>query len=122
MEIGLLIGLIAIISIIAYAVAKMKDKKPVLEKTMSIDPTSEGESIEVHSSENFKQESSTLATVLRIIGCLNGFGGVVLGLAAGYDLGVWTAIVVIYSGIMGCVFCFAFAKCVDAAHEYLNKP
>lgn len=63
---------------------------------------------------------SALATTLRVIGALNIIGGIVYGYNACYKdaLGLICFVIV---GIIGCIICFALAKCVQAATVYLNS-
>lgn len=63
---------------------------------------------------------SALATTLRVIGVLNIIGGIVYGYNACYKdaLGLICFVIV---GIIGCIICFALAKCVQAATVYLNS-
>uniref|UniRef100_A0AAU8AW88 TM2 domain-containing protein n=1 Tax=Dulem virus 40 TaxID=3145758 RepID=A0AAU8AW88_9CAUD len=63
---------------------------------------------------------SALATALRVIGVLNIIGGVVYGYNACYKdaLGLICFVIV---GVIGCIICFALAKCVQAATVYLNS-
>lgn len=63
---------------------------------------------------------SALATTLRMIGVLNIIGGIVYGYNACYKdaLGLLCFAIV---GLIGCIVCFALAKCVQAATVYLNS-
>lgn len=78
-----------------------------------------------------QKTNCALATALRVIGVLNIIGGVVLGFnmcgrhgmfASKYgDENAAGLFCFIMFGIIGCVVCFALAKCVQAATVYLNS-
>lgn len=78
-----------------------------------------------------QKTSSALATTLRVIGVLNVIGGIILGFnlcgrhgmfASKYgDENAVGLIFFVISGIIGCIICFALAKCVQAATIYLNS-
>ncbi len=63
---------------------------------------------------------SALATTLRVIGVLNIIGGIIYGYNVCYKdaLGLLCFAIV---GLIGCIVCFALAKCVQAATVYLNS-
>lgn len=67
-----------------------------------------------------QKTNCALATALRVIGALNVIGGIVYGYNACYKdaLGLLYFAVV---GLIGCIVCFALAKCVQAATVYLNS-
>lgn len=67
-----------------------------------------------------KKTSSALATTLRMLGVLNVIGGIVYGYNVCYKdaLGL---ICFVLAGVVGCIICFALAKCVQAATVYLNS-
>lgn len=67
-----------------------------------------------------KKAGSVLATTLRVIGALNIIGGIVYGYNACHKdaLGLMCFAIV---GLIGCIICFALAKCVQAATVYLNS-
>lgn len=64
--------------------------------------------------------SSALATTLRVVGVLNVIGGTIYGYNACYKdaLGLICFVIV---GVIGCIICFALAKCVQAATVFLNS-
>ncbi|MCZ2855487.1 MAG: hypothetical protein O2U62_00165 [Candidatus Bathyarchaeota archaeon] len=94
-----------------------------LEKTLSFDPTSDIEPIQSAStpSPDFTHKPCALAVTLRIVGVVNIFAAIILGLVLADDFGWVISIAVILSGCLGCLFCYAFAKCVEAADKYLNS-
>lgn len=115
-----------VISIIAYNVVKKSKDKPLLERTMSIDPNAVVEQSENSTTPSisrplYQYKPCVMATILRLVGAINAFAGIILGLVCGNEFGIFIGIAVVFSGLMGCLFCLAFAKCVDAAHEYLNR-
>lgn len=64
--------------------------------------------------------SSILATVLRVIGVLDILGALIL--ASGFEeSGAPIICGIIVMGMTGAVFCFAIAKCVEAAEKILNS-
>lgn len=67
-----------------------------------------------------EHQSSKLASALRILGILDLAIGIVVAFY-GLSNDFVTAILGILGGGMGWLFCFAFATCVEAAHEYLNR-
>lgn len=82
------------------------------------------------SSKSATSDKCTLATTLRIIGVINVLGSIILGfnlcgqggmLASRYDENPVGLICFVISGIVGCIICFALAKCVQAATKYLNS-
>lgn len=124
MELVILVILIIIVSIIAYNAVRSNNNKPLLEKTRSIDSNEEVEIDEkitpsTVDSSQFEHQPCILAIILRIVGIINALGGLILGIVCGDEFGAMIAVAVVFSGLMGCIFCFAFAKCVDAADKYL---
>lgn len=74
---------------------------------------------------------SALSTALRVIGVLNVIGGIIAGINLSKEVlkgRYWSETIYhpdiligcIFLGIVGCVFCFALAKCVLAAAAYLS--
>ena len=117
--------MIIVVSIIAYNTVK-SNNTPSLEKTRSIDPNAEVKNDEmINSSEEtnsqFEYKPCILSIILRIVGIINALGGLILGFVCGDEFGAMIAVAVVFSGLMGCIFCFAFAKCVDAADKYLES-
>lgn len=124
MELILLVVLMGIVSIIAYNAIRKKNDKPLLEKTMSINPNAVVKQPDdsTHQSTfkpQYHSKPCVMASILRVVGVINAFGGIILGFYM--EFGLIIDLAVVFSGLMGCLFCFALAKCVDAAHEYLNK-
>lgn len=77
-----------------------------------------------------KSDNCALATALKVIGFLNIIGGLIVGInlcgedclfGGRYDANDWGILFFIVSGIIGCIICFALAKCVRAATKYLNQ-
>lgn len=71
-----------------------------------------------------------LATTLKVIGLLNIVGGLIVGInlcgedclfGDRYEANGWGIFFFIVAGIIGCIICFALAKCVKAATKYLNS-
>lgn len=126
MELIILVILLVVVSIIAYNAVKTKNNKPLLEKTMSIDPNAEVKKDAITddsavTSSQFEYKPCFMVTLLRIVGVINAFGGIILGIVCGDEFGILIAVAVIFSGLMGWLFCFAFAKCVEAANKYLES-
>ena len=94
-----------------------------LEKTLSFDPISDVEPIQRASTPNpdFTYKPCALAVTLRIVGVVNVFAALILGLVLSEDFGWVISIAAILSGCLGCLFCYALAKCVEAADKYLNS-
>lgn len=99
-----------------------REKKELLAKTRSFDPSSEAKPTEsTLTTSGFPHESCALATTLRVVGAVNVFAALIIGLVLADDFGWIISIVAILSGCLGCLFCYALAKCVDAADKYLNS-
>ena len=102
---------------------RKSDGRATLERTMSFDPASETEPVPPTPMPNpdFSSKPCTLAVTLRIVGVVNVFAALILGLVLAGDFGWVVSIAIILSGSLGCLFCYALAKCVDAADKYLNS-
>lgn len=101
---------------------RKREKKELLAKTCSFDPSAEVEPIEsAPTSSDIPHNSCALATTLRIVGVVNVFAALIIGLVLADDFGWVISIAAILSGCLGCLFCYALAKCVDAADKYLNS-
>lgn len=120
----ILIVLLLVVCIIGYSVVRNRKSsaRPFLAKTRSFDPSSEAQPIESPSvSSGIPHDSCALATTLRIVGVVNVFAALIIGLVLAGDFGWIISTVAILSGCFGCLFCYALAKCVDAADKYLNS-
>lgn len=116
--------LLIVVGFIIFSIIqnRKREKKELLGKTMSFDPSAEAESIESAStSSDIPHDSCALATTLRIVGFVNVFAALIIGLVLADDFGWIISIAAILSGCLGCLFCYALAKCVDAADKYLNS-
>ena len=119
----ILLILLLFVGIIGFSVARNRKStaRPLLAKTRSFDPSAETEPIESTSSTcDFLHDSCALATALRIVGVVNIFAALIIGGVLVDDFGWVISIAAILSGCLGCLFCYALAKCVDAADRYLN--
>lgn len=117
-ELLILTALLIVVGIVGYNAFRKKDDKPTLEKTTVTEVQSTEPLME---DKDYVYKPCALATILRIIGVVNVFAGLILGLVSAEELGGLVVVVMIFTGVMGCLFCYAFAKCVDAAHKYLNS-
>lgn len=120
----IIVFLLAFVGFIGYSV--VRNRKPTatpnLAKTLSFDPSSEVEPVQEASPvSDFPHDSCALATTLRIVGVVNVFAALIIGLVLADDFGWIISIAAILSGCLGCLFCYALAKCVDAADKYLNN-
>lgn len=112
------------VGFIGFSVVRNRKSKirPLLAKTRSFDPTSKIKPIESTSTtSDLPHDSCALATTLRIIGVVNIFAALIIGIILADDFSWGISIAVILSGGLGCLFCYALAKCVDAADKYLNS-
>lgn len=115
--------LLIIVGFIIFSIVqnRKREGKELLGKTMSLDPSSETEPIESASTTSDASSGScALATTLRIVGVVDIFAALIIGLVLADDFGWIISIAAILSGCLGCLFCYALAKCVDAADKYLN--
>ncbi len=120
----ILLALLLFVGFIAYSIVRnRKSGRATLERTMSFDPASVAEPTQLASMPNtdFAYEPCALAVTLRIVGVINIFAALILGFVLADDFGWVIFIAIIISGCFGSLFCYALAKCVDAAHKYLNS-
>lgn len=120
----ILIVLLLVVGVIGYSVVRNRKStaRPLLAKTRSFDPSAETEPIESTSATcDFLHDSCALATALRIVGVVNIFAALIIGHVLADDFSWVISIAAILSGCLGCLFCYALAKCVDAADKYLNS-
>lgn len=120
----ILIVLLLVVGVIGYSVVRNRKSsaRPLLAKTRSFDPSAAVEPIEsVPTSSDIPNDSCALATTLRIVGVVNVFAALIIGLVLADDFGWVISIAAILLGCLGCLFCYALAKCVDAADKYLNS-
>ena len=120
----ILIVLLLVVGVIGYSVVRNRKSsaRPLLAKTRSFDPSAAVEPIEsAPTSSDIPHDSCALATTLRIVGVVNVFAALIIGLVLADDFGWVISIAAILSGCLGCLFCYALAKCVDAADKYLNS-
>lgn len=116
--------LLIVVGFIIFSIIqnRKREKKELLAKTRSFDPSAEVEPIEsAPTSSDIPHDSCALATTLRIVGVVNVFAALIIGLVLADDFGWIISIAAILSGCLGCLFCYALAKCVDAADKYLNS-
>lgn len=116
--------LLLFVGIIGYSVLRRRKStaRPLLAKTRSFDHSSEAEPIESTSTtSDLPHNSCALATTLRIIGVVNVLAALIIGIVLADDFSWGISTAVILSGGLGCLFCYALAKCVDAADKYLNS-
>lgn len=116
--------LLIVVGFIIFSIVKnqKRGKKELLERAMPLNPSSEAEPIESPlASCDAPHGSCALATTLRIVGVANVFAALIIGLVLADDFGWVISIAAILSGCLGCLFCYALAKCVDAADKYLNS-
>lgn len=116
--------LLIFVGFIIFSIAqnRKREKKELLGKTMSFNPSSEAKPIEsTLTTSNLPHDSCALATTLRIVGVVNVFAALIIGLVLADDFSWVISIAAILSGCLGCLFCYALAKCVDAADKYLNN-
>ncbi len=120
----ILLTLLLFVGFIAYSTVHNREfGRATLERTMSFDPASVVEPTQLASMPNpiFAYKPCALAVTLRIVGAINIFAALILGVVLADDFGWTISIAVILSGCFGCLFCYALAKCVDAADKYLNR-
>lgn len=120
----ILLALLLFVGFIAYStVRNRKSGRATLEHTMSFDPAAVVEPTQLASmpNPNFAYKPCALAVTLRIVGAISIFAALILGVVLADDFGWTISIAVILSGCFGCLFCYALAKCVDAADKYLNR-
>lgn len=122
-EFAILIVLLLIVAFIGFNVLRNRKsgEEATLEKTMSFDPSKDVETIQNVSSINSPNKSCALATTLRVIGVINIFAALILSLVVSENFGWIYSIAVIVSGCLGGIFCYALAKCVEAADKYLKQ-
>lgn len=118
--------LILLVGFTIYNIKKnrRRNNKVFLEKTMTFDPTAETVQMQPQASSpinSFEDDSCKLALTLRIVGVINIIAAVILCFVFAEDLGWFSSLVVIISGILSCLFWYALAKCVDAADKYLKS-
>lgn len=120
----ILIVLLLVVGVIGYSVVRNRKSsaRPLLAKTRSFNPSAEAEPMEsATTSSDIPHDSCALATTLRIVGVVNIFAALIIELVLADDFSWVVSIAAILSGCVGCLFCYAFAKCVDAADKYLNN-
>lgn len=103
---------------------RQRESRTPFEKTVSVDPIGRDESMPQRTpsvSSDPEYNSCALAITLRIVGVINVFAALIFSLVLAEDFGWIISIAVILSGCLGCLFCYALAKCVDAADKYLNN-
>lgn len=122
-EFAILIVLLLIVAFIGFNVLRNRRStgEATLEKTMSFDLSKDAEPMQNSSSINTPNKSCALATTLRVIGVINIFAALILSLVVSENFGWLYSIAVILSGGFGGIFCYALAKCVDAADKYLKQ-
>lgn len=91
-----------------------------LKKTLTFAPSSDAQP-STSTTSDLPHNSCALATALRIVGVANILAALIIGLVLADDFSWVISIAVILSGGLGCLFCYALAKCVDAADKYLNS-
>lgn len=111
-----LLIIVGIIAYNAYSKKNLPERGTVISNSDDVSEAKTNNAIELNST-----KPCALTVILQIIGIINAFGGFILGLICGDEFGILIAIAVVFSGLMGCLFCFAFAKCVDAADKYLKS-
>lgn len=99
-----------------------KIKNTTREKTVPCEPA-EVEPMQQHTPHrpDTKPNPCALSTTLRIVGVANILAALIIGLVLADEFSWVISLAVILSGGLGCLFCYALAKCVDAADKYLNS-
>lgn len=123
-EAVILVALLAFVGAIGFNIVRNRNKQPMeLDRTMSFNPKTEVTSPQGQSTptSEFKHRPCALAQTLRIIGIFNIFASLIIAMVGGNDYGWLIAIVAIAAGCLGVLFCYALAKCVDAADHYLKN-
>lgn len=126
-QLVILIVLLIFVGFIGFNILRNRksDDRATLERTMSFDPASVVEPTQLASTTtpnpDFAYKPCALAVTLRIVGVINIFAALIIGLVLADDFSWVISIAVILSGGLGCLFCYALAKCVDAADKYLNN-
>ena len=122
-EFAILIVLLLIVAFIGFNVWRNRKSgnEAILEKTMSFDPSKDTAPIQNGSSINSPNKSCALVTTLRVIGVINIFAALIFSLVVSENFGWLYSVAVSVSGCLGCLFCYALAKCVDAADKYLKN-
>ena len=120
----ILLILILVVGGISLAVVSDRKRKPAksLSETMDCVPAAEIEP-KLHqpsTCSKVENHSCGLAVTLRLVGIINVFASLILGPVLANDFAWVVAVAVILSGFLGCLFCCALAKCVDAADRYLT--
>jgi len=123
-EIIILIVLLAVVGIIIANIVRNRGKQPAtLEKTKSFNPENDValSQEQTTTTSEFEYKPCILAQTLRIIGIVEIFASLIIVLICGSEYGWLISIVAILSGCLACLFCYALAKCVDAADHYLKN-
>lgn len=117
----ILIILLVAVGLILVSVIRNRSKNhATLAKTMSFNPVNDT-AVQQNAPTYFGYESCTLAVILRIIGIVNVVASFIIAMICDSEYGSLIAFIAILSGCVGVVFCYALAKCVDAADHYLRN-
>ncbi|MCM1066383.1 MAG: hypothetical protein NC418_02265 [Muribaculaceae bacterium] len=121
-ELIILIVLLAVVGFIVASIVRNRGKQSAtLEKNMSFNPETDTVLSQSTTPSEFEHKQCALAVTLRIIGVINIFASFIIAMICGNEYGWLIAIVAILSGCLGGLFCYAIAKCVDAADHYLKN-
>lgn len=121
-EIIILIVLLAAVGFIFANIVRNRGKQSATpEKTMSFNSEIDAVLPQSTPPTEFEYKQCALAVTLRIIGVINIFASLIIAMICGNEYGWIIAMVAIFSGCLGCIFCYALAKCVDAADRYLKN-
>lgn len=121
-EIIILMVLLAVVAFIGVSIVRNRDKQPAtLEETISFNPETDAVLPQNSPTSEFEHKPCALAVTLRIIGILNIFVSLIIALICISEYGWLIAIIAILSGCLGGLFCYALAKCVEAADHYLEN-
>lgn len=113
--------LLVVVGLIFVSIIRNHSKsRATLTKTMSFNPETDI-AVSQSSPTYVGHESCVLATTLRIIGVVNVVASFIIALVCSSEYGSIIAFIAILSGCLGCLFCYALAKCVDAADHYLKN-
>lgn len=114
--------LLVIVGFIFVSVIRSRSKnRATLTKTMSFNPETDVAIPQSTLCSEFRHSPCALATALRAVGIINIVASFIIAMICGSEYGSLIAFIAILSGCLGGLFCYALAKCVDAADHYLNN-
>lgn len=120
-ELFILIIFLVVVGLIFVSVIRNRSKnRATLAKTMSFNPETDTV-VSQNMPTYFGYESCALAIILRIVGVVNIVASVIIAMMCCSEYGGLMAFIAILLGCLGCLFCYAIAKCVDAADHYLKN-